>query len=98
MTRQQIAAARQALTAYYAGSVSQSVQDSTPVVIHCPASRLPGDDTRRQELLAARKEVQATIDAAYWRFTRQARALPPSLQCPEAYSRRAAIDMALALL
>ncbi len=30
-------------------------------------------------------EAEAAIDAAYWRFCRQARALPPVLACPEAY-------------
>lgn len=33
-------------------------------------------------------ECEARIDAAYWRFTRCARALPPILVVPEAYRRR----------
>ena len=40
---------------------------------------------------ALETELQACeerIDAAYWAFTRQARAKPPSLVCPEAYARR----------
>jgi hypothetical protein len=36
------------------------------------------------ELLA----VEAEIDAAYWRFTRQARGVPPSIAVPHAYARR----------
>lgn len=33
--------------------------------------------------------VQARIDDAYWRFTRQAKAKPPSLVVPDAYRERA---------
>lgn len=28
------------------------------------------------------RHLKDEIDAAYWKFTRQARALPPSMQCP----------------
>jgi hypothetical protein len=38
--------------------------------------------TTRAALEAELREVQATIDGAYWRFTRQARALPPVLAVP----------------
>ena len=34
----------------------------------------------------------AKIDAAYWAFTRQARARPPSLVVPEAYRRREELE------
>ena len=38
---------------------------------------------REQEI----KDCLAKIDAAYWAFCRQARANPPSMVCPEAYTR-----------
>ncbi|MGP1680859.1 MAG: beta barrel domain-containing protein [Giesbergeria sp.] len=34
------------------------------------------------------RKADAEIDAAYWRFCRCARALPPILQCPDAHRRR----------
>ncbi len=40
-------------------------------------------------------EVEAIISAAYWRFSRQRRAAPPSSQVPEAYRRRAALTLEL---
>lgn len=40
------------------------------------------------ELEAELASCEAKIDAAYWAFTRQARARPPSLVVPEAYRRR----------
>jgi hypothetical protein len=44
----------------------------------------------RVEILQEMDVLRATkIDPAYWRFSRQARALPPSMQEPEAYSRMA---------
>jgi len=45
------------------------------------------EDELRAELLAE----EARIDAAYWAFTRQARAKPPVLAVPDAYRRRAEI-------
>lgn len=36
--------------------------------------------------------AQRAIDDAYWRFTRCARAKPPSLACPEAYAKRSAVQ------
>lgn len=39
--------------------------------------------------------AEAAIDAAYWAFTRQARAKPPSMVCPWAYERRTAIKAEL---
>lgn len=36
--------------------------------------------------------AQRTIDDAYWRFTRCARAVPPSMACPEAYATRSAVQ------
>lgn len=89
MTRAEIAEARRVLAAYYADSVSGSVLSSTPVIVEAPAPQQPPlalTDARRA-LLAERETLRATIDAAYWRFTRQARALPPSMQCPDAYAR-----------
>lgn len=47
------------------------------------------------DLEAERLVVEAKINNAYWAFTRQARAKPPSLVCPEAYSRRTQIDARL---
>lgn len=50
------------------------------------------------ELEALKKEWQACddeIQAAYWRFCRMARAKPPSMVCPQAYVRRAEIDLLL---
>ena len=41
------------------------------------------------------RAAEAEIDAAYWAFTRQARAKPPSLVCPKAYERRKAIKEVL---
>lgn len=45
-----------------------------------------------EALRAAWHAANDAIDAAYWRFCRQARALPPVLAVPEAYARRAAIE------
>ncbi len=42
----------------------------------------------KTELEAELKEVEAKINDAYWAFTRQANAKPPSLVVPEAYTRR----------
>lgn len=50
----------------------------------------------RESLRAELREVQARIDAAYWRFTRCARASPPVLAVPDAYSRRTEIEALLA--
>lgn len=41
-----------------------------------------------EQLEAELAKVEAQIDAAYWAFTRQARALPPVLAVPGAYARR----------
>ncbi len=41
------------------------------------------------------RAAEAAIDAAYWAFTRQARAKPPSLVVPWAYERRTAIQAEL---
>lgn len=43
----------------------------------------------RRAWLAELARVEAQIGAAYWRFTRCARAAPPSSVVPEAYARRA---------
>jgi hypothetical protein len=45
-------------------------------------------DAPEAKLRAELAKAEAEIDAAYWRFTRQARAKPPSLVCPAAYRRR----------
>ncbi|MCU0677644.1 MAG: hypothetical protein MUE69_33290 [Myxococcota bacterium] len=47
-------------------------------------------DMRIAELERVEREADSRIDAAYWRFTRAARALPPVLAEPEAYERRRA--------
>lgn len=44
------------------------------------------------------RQVSDQIDAAYWAFTRQARAKPPVLAVPDAYWRRAAIEAELRAL
>jgi len=95
VTKQERTAARAALAQYYAGSVGESVLHVTPVVVTLPAPPVPPSPARlglQREAAALRDE----IDAAYWRFTRQARALPPSMQCPEAYERLAEINALLA--
>lgn len=43
------------------------------------------------------RECEDKIQAAYWNFTRQARAKPPSLVVPEAYRRRTEIRRLLGL-
>ncbi len=52
-------------------------------------------DEDRARLLAEIRAAQDDIDAAYWRFTRQARAKPPSMQVPDAYRRKGAALKAL---
>jgi hypothetical protein len=50
------------------------------------------DSEKSTEVLEAELRVaEAAIDAAYWAFTRQARAKPPCLAVPWAYERRAEI-------
>lgn len=44
------------------------------------------------ELAEAHKAASAKIDAAYWAFTRQANAKPPSVAVPGAYRLRTMID------
>lgn len=60
-----------------------------PTSSSLPAVLCESEAERLREELRA---VQAKIDAAYWAFTRQARAKPPSLVVPEAYRRRAEIE------
>lgn len=50
------------------------------------------------EIEAELQLVEAAIDAAYWAFTRQARAKPPSLVVPQAYRRRTELELARAAL
>lgn len=61
--------------------------------------RLPaphnGTPVTRDDLLTELRDVQARIDAAYWRFTRCKRALPPSLAEPAAYRRRTELNALL---
>jgi hypothetical protein len=45
-----------------------------------------------------RREADAKIDAAYWRFTRQRRGVPPVLVVPEAYRERAEAERQLRAL
>lgn len=49
----------------------------------------------REEIEAELRTVNAKIDAAYWAFTRQARAKPPVLAVPAAYERRKALELLL---
>lgn len=55
-------------------------------------------DARLAALRVERAQLTDTINAAYWRFTRCARAKPPSLVVPEAYARRAEVDREIARL
>lgn len=48
-----------------------------------------------EALKAELARVEAEIEAAYWAFTRQARAKPPVLAVPHAYKRRAEIKRLL---
>ena len=52
-------------------------------------------ETPRDELSARLRAAKESIDAAYWAFTRQSRAQPPALVCPEAYLERNAIETEL---
>lgn len=47
---------------------------------------------------AERHRAHDAIDAAYWAFTRQARALPPVCAVPWAYTLRAEMDRRLRAL
>lgn len=49
-----------------------------------------------EQLRAELARVNAEIDAAYWRFTRSARAAPPAVVCPGAYRRRAQLERQIA--
>jgi hypothetical protein len=49
----------------------------------------------RAQIEAELERVDAQIDAAYWAFTRQARAKPPVLAVPAAYERRAQLHAML---
>lgn len=42
----------------------------------------------RPEIEAELARQEAIIDAAYWAFTRRARAKPPSVAVPQAYAER----------
>lgn len=44
--------------------------------------------SRERELRAVVRAATEEIDAAYWRFTRCARGVPPSMAVPEAYVQR----------
>ena len=50
---------------------------------------------RQARLIRERQQVREMIDAAYWNFTRQARAKPPSMVVPEAYTRLREINAEL---
>ena len=100
MTRQERIQARAVLANYYASSVSGSVLSTPPVVVEVPTPlpphrTPPADAETRTALIGEAAALREEIDAAYWRFTRQARALPPSMQCPQAYARLAAIKLLL---
>ena len=58
----------------------------------CGAPVLDRDEIacRRCKPSLMRSAMQAEIDAAYWRFCRCARALPPVLAVPHAYAYLAA--------
>lgn len=56
------------------------------------ALRAALERTNVPELAEMRRAASAQIDAAYWAFTRQARAVPPSVAVPGAYALRSAID------
>lgn len=44
-------------------------------------------EERQAALQAERQHVKDVIDRAYWAFTRQARAKPPSMVVPEAFAQ-----------
>lgn len=94
MTKAQHHNARAILGAYYANSVSGSVL-ATPTQSLQPPRKSIELAAERQALLGERAALRATIDTAYWRFTRQARALPPSLQCPKTYARLREVELLL---
>lgn len=47
------------------------------------------------EVKAEWTKANDIIDAAYWAFTRQARAKPPIMVCPQAYADRARLEKEL---
>jgi len=51
-----------------------------------------------KKVLAELREVNGVINDAYWRFSRQARGIPPVMAVPEAYERRAQLEADLRLL
>lgn len=58
-------------------------------------------EERESEIAALEGELRTVrdeIDAAYWCFTRQARAKPPVLAVPKAYERRDEINARLKAL
>ena len=58
-------------------------------------------DERQSEITALERELRTVsdqIDAAYWCFTRQARAKPPVLAVPKSYERRDEIKARLKAL
>lgn len=56
------------------------------------ALRVALERTCVPELAEMHRAASAQIDAAYWAFTRQARAVPPAVAVPGAYALRAMID------
>lgn len=52
----------------------------------------------RAEIVAELARHNAAIDAAYWAFTRQARAKPPAVVVPEAYAERDRLEELLAIV
>lgn len=75
---------------------------STPVTCECAYGQewhfFDSLSDREKDIAVLEDELrsaEAEIDAAYWRFTRMARAKPPSMVCPNAYDRRTAIKAEL---
>jgi len=50
--------------------------------------RRPTRASLEADIAVALAQQQGRINAAYWAFTRQARALPPSSAVPDAYAAR----------
>ena len=57
----------------------------------------PSLKTSRAALFEELQECNDKINAAYWAFTRQANAKPPSMVVPEAFTRRAEIRNLLSI-
>lgn len=65
---------------------------------HVPLDGVPLPVSEIETLEAEERALTAEIDAAFWHFTRCRNAKPPTLVCPEAYTRRNEVRQRLAVL